>query len=294
MSVADLGATLGLVLAGYLGLKVFYKAFETTWPERYYDGVHGADPLVSRSSFRYGVFRIGPLFLALIAVGTAAQRLDLSRDFVAWATTITYTGLGPARMAAVALLARPLMLGRVIHRTGTSAGLLLAAMIYNFTGNGLDHLVPSAKDAIFALWIALLVFVLGRLAAIIPARQPSIEELVKRGVDEIDVHLLVKLDEADPGYAFKAIALAENLNRPPWVRRFERILVRRNGSYGLMQMKAELPISDEESVRIFIESNRKFVGRESWDPKQLERFFRKHNASEEFVSLATKIYWRVL
>lgn len=294
MDITDLIASLGLSLAGCVGLQAFYKAFETTWPERYYDGVHGADPLVSRSSYRYAAFRIGPLLLALAVVGTTAHRLDLDRGFVAWTTTLAYASWGPGRRAIEALVHRPLMLGVAIHRFGTTFGLLLAGLLYGFVGGHLDRLVPNGKDTVLAAWIALFVFMFGRLSASVPARRPNIDELVRRGVLEIPDELMTLLDEADSGKAFRSVAIAENVNRPAWVRRFERLLLRRNGSYGLMQVHSKRPISDEESVSRFIKKHECFAGRQDWDADELEKLFRKHNPSEEFLSLATEVYWRVL
>ncbi len=64
---------------------------------------------------------------------------------------------------------------------------------------------------------------------------------------------------ADPALV-KAVMVVENAQRPLWFRRCENVKGRffKKGSYGIMQVTADGPISDEESIRRAVAS--RFAG----------------------------------
>jgi hypothetical protein len=54
----------------------------------------------------------------------------------------------------------------------------------------------------------------------------------------------------------KAIMVVENLQRPLWFRRLESFKGRvfPSGTYGIMQVESARPVSDEESIKIAVET----------------------------------------
>ncbi|MEO6473123.1 MAG: hypothetical protein ABIO14_15105 [Aeromicrobium sp.] len=78
-------------------------------------------------------------------------------------------------------------------------------------------------------------------------------------------------------------------------------MVFRNGSYGLMQMRAKRPLSDDDSVGEFVKKfQRKLPGpiRQAveddvhpfWEDEQLRKFVSRHNKDEEFIDLVVLIH----
>lgn len=65
---------IGVGVGGVLVLRAFYQVFSSQWPENYFGGAHGVDPVVSRSPIRYLGFRSIPVFLAAFASGVLAAR----------------------------------------------------------------------------------------------------------------------------------------------------------------------------------------------------------------------------
>lgn len=275
-------------------LWMFYKSFEVEWPERYYDGLRGADPLVTRTSGRYAVFRVLPFLLSIVVAGAAADRVDVSRTGTVWLTTALYVGLGPLPKAVSAWFGTPRSVGSAVHRFGTAIALTVAAEIYLWTGSRLDRYVPSLENVVFAAFIAIFVFMLGRLSILFSTIQsPSDGKLVQRAIEEIDPDLISRLVYADPARVFLTVAVVEQLNRPNWVRRIER-LVPGMKTQGLMQMRSRRSITDEESVDQFIAKHRARTGRETWGEGERRKFFRRHNPSTEFNEMANRIYYDVL
>lgn len=283
-----------IVVLANATLWLFYKSFEVEWPERYFDGLRGADPLVTRTSGRYAVFRVLPFFLAIVVAGAAAERSDVSRGGTVWLTTAIYVGFGPLLRAAVAWLSTPRSVGSAVHRFGTAVALVLAAGIYLLTGSRLDRYVPSVGEVVLAAFVALFVFMFGRLSIVISTIQsPSDEQLVQRAIEEIDPGLIERLVYADPGKVFLTIAVVEQLNRPEWVRRIER-LVPGVQTQGLMQIRSRRAITDAESVEQFIAKHDIKTGQETWGDGERRKFFRRHNPSTEFNEIANRIHYEVL
>ncbi|WP_146249153.1 MULTISPECIES: hypothetical protein [unclassified Curtobacterium] len=103
---------------------------------------------------------------------------------------------------------------------------------------------------------------------------------------------------ADP-LLVKAFAIVEILQRPAWFRRGERLLgsLRGSGTYGIMQVAAERPISDEESVRRFCEeiAGRKFFkvsehGYGSALSNEIWAVAGRHNGDRPFHDTVERLY----
>jgi hypothetical protein len=88
-----------------------------------------------------------------------------------------------------------------------------------------------------------------------------------------------------------AVMVVENLQRPPWFRRLERLkgFIFKRGTYGIMQVAAPQPITDEESIiravreRLTGVSVRSQSGEVDWD--LLDAFARTYNPNPNFSAL---------
>lgn len=94
-----------------------------------------------------------------------------------------------------------------------------------------------------------------------------------------------------------AIMTVENLQRPPWFRRLERLKSRffRSGTYGIMQVASKEPLSDEESIRIAVEDrlSKVHVKNKSGgiDAEALKRFAAQYNGGPSYFSSLWQAYF---
>lgn len=282
-----------LALSMWLALVLFYKSFEVEWPDRYFDGVRGVDPVVTRTSGRYFVFRIAPFFLATLVVSAVAKRIGVPSGITIWAGTALYVGTGPLFRAGVAWVRKPRRLGSVAHRLVTATLLVIAAAGAQLVTDDVEPYVPSLKETILAGWIALFIFLLSRLGLVLTTIQrPTDESLVQRALDEIPVGDIGRLLAADPSGTFLTVAVIEQLNRPRWVRRLENVMPGEL-TRGMMQVKSRVPISDEESIDRFLATHAARMGNEYWTDSERMSFFTRHNPTPEFVEFAERIHWMV-
>jgi hypothetical protein len=95
-----------------------------------------------------------------------------------------------------------------------------------------------------------------------------------------------------------AVLLTENLRRPAWVRAIERAKGKLSapGSYGVMQVMADKPISDRESIDRTIQGPLGAAhvgGSDGWDYDALGKALSVHNDNPRFIELARQIYYSV-
>lgn len=291
--VADIGPDLLISLAiavfGVALLRSFYGAFASHWPESYFGGDGGVDPVVSRSWARYVAFRSIPVFLACYASGVAATRMSTSSG----ATIALLWGIYAATTSVPSIR-------RALRRSSPSIGLAAyrlsglvftgaAAVLAYFLDDAGERFVPSGPEVAFAFWIAAATLASAHWAKSLMATPAPLEQLLARAMSEVDDDLLAPLlrNTYAPPSLLLAIAYAEQLNRPLWARRLERLLVRRNGTYGIMQVASPRPITDSESVDAFIRRIRDYPrhGLET-DPRARRAFFLYHNDDAKFADLA--------
>ena len=106
------------------------------------------------------------------------------------------------------------------------------------------------------------------------------------------MHLIENLSEknnADPTLV-KAICIAENIQRPSWIRRLENILGRfkPEATYGIMQVTSKKPISDKESIKQAIEQFFKDSSHMNFNKKikSVERY----NSDQKYIFFVEEIY----
>lgn len=165
-----------------------------------------------------------------------------------------------------------------------------------------ESLVPSLHEVTITLWTAVIAAVGGAyVLQLSRGRTNDSMELARRSARKIPsrlVPLAVDLSGAhgaDPQLV-TATMIAENLQRPPWFRSVERIkgLVLRAGTYGIMQVSHDRPISDEESLRIAVETRLRGVTVKGPDGNvdygALNTFARSWNGDSTFPQLIWACY----
>lgn len=191
--------------------------------------------------------------------------------------------------------------GLIVH-VAVSLGIVVAAA----AGIGISSqrwfvtIAPSPDELRVDLWTA---FFAATIAALfikgISAGDTSASDVIARSRRGVPADLisyartLAVETQADPALV-EAILLVENVQRPRWLRRLERLVGRvlPIETYGVMQVRSDRPISDRESVEIAV---RERLAGKAVEPHRrysdrLTRLIRSYNGNPKFVTLVEEIY----
>jgi hypothetical protein len=256
---------------------------------------------------RYILFRLGPVALTAFLVATYVHDLGgnpLSATlFLALAHSVVSSGsaLVAALRSSRNSFARST---RIATHAIVPVGILVATVggLQLSYVEGLRVVVPTPRGLSESLWTALFAGVFGAfLVGASEGKQPSIQELVDDSRARLDPELwqlagsLAKDASFEPRLV-QSILLVENLQRPAWIRRLESIkgVVLREGTYGVMQVRASKPINDRLSIHRAIdehidESMADQVAR--GNDEALVPLLRSYNPDAHFVTLAESFYY---
>jgi hypothetical protein len=289
-----------LALGGAAILRAFFVALRTQWPLSYFAIGTLVDPIIRRSMTRYILFRAGPVFLASLFVAVTSDRWnnDTSATFVVSALIAMHL-LNTYGLALVRA-------GRARH-LDTRLGLFWIASAVLVIASGaialplrrtLRSLVPQPSEMVSALWTGLFATAVA-VAVVQTMRSGPVDlgPLLARSSSEIDSDLVdyakqaCEASDADIELV-RAVMLVENLQRPGWVRRAERIKGRvfNKGSYGIMQVESNHPIDDRRSIDLamerFFKNSAGPPGEPRWDVAVRQRpIIESYNSNRDFVDM---------
>lgn len=298
---APLQAALAIAL-GILFLGVFYATVRSHWPESYFAGSDSLAVWISSAPGRYLLFQFAPVFAACTFAAVSLERLGHSG-------VQGSVGIGVGHAARTFLRAFPrrrrgpstptsVRLLRGLAALGVLATSSLAALTADF----LAPAVPPVAELSATLWTGLLAAVVG--AFLIErtdtggvSEYSMIEHSRKRIPDKLWhlAHQLAQQHGADVKLV-RAVMLVENLQRPEWFRRIERLKGRlfRSGTYGIMQVASAKPLSDEISLERAVRERFAGVvvqgGDGYLDDAAFGVFLRGYNRSRAFKELTECAY----
>ncbi len=163
--------------------------------------------------------------------------------------------------------------------------------------------VPELTELSNTLWTALLAGVSGAYLVRLSQREEAdTEDLVTKSRRSVPRGLwecaadLAHAHGTDPAM-LRSILLVENLQRPRWMRRLESLKARLGleGTYGIMQLRADRPLTDEESLRLSLERHLAGVrpARNEFgvtDIESVRALARRHNRDPAFVEMVADFY----
>ena len=299
----ELAVTAIASLAGSTSLLLFYKAVQTEWPANYVSIDTDFGVIVNRSFMRYFLFTLAPTYLISLFTSTLCNRsggFGLACAAIVGSTHIIFNnGRHFYRVS------------RYRHDQAKYAQLLVDAFnmivvafaaLAGAAGPGpFKDVVPAAADFFDSLWTTALVALVGVCLLYSTRNRTTVATLFRRSARETSRYKaqalrLAREYDVDPPIVL-AILYAENLQRPSWVRRLERLKGRlwHEGSYGVMQLTSATPLTDTESIELAIKGRLAGVHVAiteygSYDYDDAKRIFSEWNNNDEFVSLALQLY----
>ncbi len=263
--------------------------------------------IVNRTLLRYAAFALGPPYTVALLVGTTVERaggLAMTVAVLIGVFQICYLRVHET-YRTLRYNHTAMRMPTVVTEVVLAVGALAVAVLGGLGPGPAGFVVPPVDELFKSLWGTIFVAV---VAAIVIAKtrvQLDIGRLVQRSRQEVGPRLqkfarteAVKAG-ADPNLV-ETILLTENLQRPEWFRQLERIKGRLfpRGSYGVMQVSSDKPISDEDSIIKAVDEHlhgsRVTIGSHGGpDYESLRKTLTAYNSDKVFVDLAIKIFWQV-
>lgn len=259
---------------------------------------------ISSSLLAYTLYRTLPMFaVAFFAAGSLRNAghvdtwvpLGIATTHVVWTNGVAIwnrrSELGFATVWVFGVISGVFVIG-----AGTFGG-----MVARF--DGASALLPDVDEIATTLWTAGIAAILGAYLLRItnrPRKDPYDSSRASISDDLWEyAREQANANQADPAVV-KAIMVAENLQRPRWLRRIESLKAKlgMDGTYGIMQVGFKEAINDRVSIRKACQSHLSNAQptrtRSGYaQPESIRDIALAHNPDPKFAELVTVIYWRV-
>lgn len=306
--------TLVLTFGGLALLVITYAGFEHHWPTSYRNLSDTYGLRVSARLWRLVSFRAVPVYIISTLLIALSDRFH-ANSFVTIALAVGIhsivtngrafvNGLVPGRPEAVINYGSYHALALCISFSAAALAFLTAPVTLTY--------VPTTESLTESLWTAGLVAVIGAFLLRLTSKEEDAdgrsegarywyERAVRdSGIGIFDRAFALAAETGTDPLVVRAVAVAEILQRPKWLRQAERALglVRRQGSYGVMQMGSSRPLSDEESIARFCAEYSGQVGLRidqtgryaEADADVLWSIGGKHNGNRPYIDTITDLY----
>ncbi len=282
--VEVLVVVIGATLQGWA-----FKNLHSNWPECYfYVQDQPSDYWISRHPMRYLTFRLGPGFVVCLLAGWLLASLDRHILLPCVLIGAAHWALSSGRR--LFQIIRKQGRWRVSLPIGLHAVLLPTLTISSVAGAIAGHWFSdlAAKAAVLAPIILTAAYpvVVGRWRDYIGEGQMSEEDIFHRSKLEIPLELWHYAQEQSEDRALdplliQAVMIVENIQRPAWFRTVEKAVgfFMGRGSYGIMQVQAEHPLNDRQTIEIA-------TTRLAEEDRDFDRQVGAYNGSPQF-------YWNV-
>lgn len=251
--------TIVLALLGVLLLKAAYSLIDTKWPEAYTSVEDQANVHLRTNPLRtYLLFRGGPVFMVTTFIVVSIERTHGLIWIGFWIMTLCYLGSTTGR--AIRDMLKPPR-----HPSWTMLCVFHILSIFMVVSFGVlavylrslfAPIIPEGQELLIAIWA-------GAFATMLSSATRSM--LAPHRVEGFEVVRSIKRDIGDKAWRYlvnstpnkgeflsfaMAVVLAESQQRPHWFRKLERIggKFRGAGTYGVAQVAADEPLTDEESI----------------------------------------------
>lgn len=239
---------------------MIYGVLRFRWPEAYLSLSDTFGLTFTTSATRFLTFRGLPIVVVVWAVAVTVDRLGGVGWISALLGVLGHLGFTNFKAAWIILRGQAVV-NHFSYHVVISVVVLLSAGSGIALSYSLPGLVPSPEAFLEDVWLAILISLLGgsfllgvnRMESVRPEAGPGYYEWrVRRdlGLPLLDDVFQRSLAADKDPFLVTSIVMAEVLQRPKWFRRAERATawLRRNGTYGVMQIRSSKPLSDAESI----------------------------------------------
>jgi hypothetical protein len=289
--------TLSLIALAFI--HIFYYLFKISWPEMYFAVSDSMSLYISFSPVRYFAFRIIPV-LSIIAIllGTS-KTLTLEQRIYAGLFIGIFHLLFTNFKALLKIFTNDKSVFMYLNKSFqifthiftiaiTLAISVIAGIISSW--EKIQLITPSPEGLRDNLWSSVIAAMLGVwIYKLYQRNDASTGDLFNRNKEKINPKIIKTIENESRKFKandrlVKAICIVENIQRPSWIRQLERVksFLFKEGTYGIMQVKSNAYITDEESIKIAIE---KFFSntdaKDDWE--ELNHIVLKYNPDERYV-----------
>lgn len=286
------------------GVYAFYKIFQIKWPDLYFTVNDQVSYFISISPIRYLFFRIlPPILIASLLSTIILQNYTYEQILHLNIASLTTHAIFTNGKAIWNLLFNQKAIS-IYHNKWfqfaihilTIVTMFASGFISGFISNTgvLSFIVPTFQGLIDNIWSTLITAVLAIVLYEVYSNRnrATIDAILHQSYQSIDNEIIEHINQlCEKNYAskrlVKAICIAENIQRPKWIRKLEKIKSRffKSGSYGIMQVQSNKWISDKKSVEKAIVEYFKHSGSVYLDSSTIQMFVRKYNSSEQYFEL---------
>lgn len=291
---------------------LFYRTLKLKWPDYYFSATDAVALFVSVSPFRYFAFRLFPPFLLITILLAAFNKslnpsIDVNTSILIGLISCSFHALINNGLAFLKLLINSDSVKTYFNKyaqmgfhiftifllciVGVVAGLFSTTTIA-------IYITPSIEGLVDNTWSSVIAIVLFFYAEKIYRRNDDVdlEKVFKKSMNKVGADLLKYIDEISKKHSanatlVKAVCLVENLQRPKWLRQIENIkaFLKRDGTYGIMQVRVNKYINDKESIEIAISKwfkNTKTIN----SVHEIEKIAKTYNNDPKYVDLISRAY----
>jgi hypothetical protein len=298
-----------LVLITVLFIIKGYEYYKIKWPEDYFGPEDKSNIFISTSPLYYLVFRLLPVFTAIFVThGTMYKyntQITINPLILGLLTGFLYSLITDGRVIKELITNSPNVevfinkISQYFLHFITLVLLTITGGIAGFlsTNRNLQFLLPKFEGLMDNIWAAaitiILFFAVRRL--INKPKEIEVDEVIKASAQRLKNKLNDMIENASRKYnadpiLVKAVCIAEDIQRPKWVRIIEKYfgIIKPVGTYGIMQVKSKKPITDEKSINLAVK-NYFAKTTELEFSKKLERV-EKYNSNQKYIHLVEATY----
>jgi hypothetical protein len=291
---------------GALFLEMFYRAVQFQWPDSYFAAGDTTAYAISVSPIRYLTFRFLPVYATCLFVDVTLGR-NSSSPLLATLLIAALHSIRPIRSFVEGMFASSVLRRHrapvLVLRLATIGGIFLVSLLAYVSRVKLESLVPSVHDVTTTLWTAAIAGIGGAyVLQVSRGRTSDAAKLAHRSAETISRRLwelagILAAEHNVDASLVRGIMIAENLQRPRWFRKLEWVKgqIFTQGTYGIMQIASDTPISDEESIRRAVSerlSGQQLIGSDGGvDYTLLTTIAKNWNPDPTFVDLLSAGYF---
>jgi len=287
----------------------FYKIFQVKWPELYFAVNDQLSHFISTSPERFFVFRLLPPFIITsLIIGSISKQTSMPYMFLyGGIICLIHAFITNGKSLLHLLFWREKI--KVYFNYQFQVYLHIFTICTLFIVGGiagviadlglLKNITPTLPGIIDNVWSTLITAVASISIYDVYTKRNSIDvdKLLRKSHEQIDSHLIDYIHKKSDQYLANerlvlAVCIVENLQRPKWIRAYEKIKSNfsSKGTYGIMQVMSENWISDEESIDLSIKKYFPNSRRSFLDQENIDSIIKEYNAMEQYSQMVWTAY----